>query len=87
MHEILGNKEKISVELNNLVVILKEQECYCYRIAHFLLGKEEAAEMATEQALLELARNRCFFAESAEQRRESAKKVIIKHSLKASLNQ
>jgi hypothetical protein len=83
----LGNKEKNSLELNNVAVILREQECYCYRIAHFLLRKEEAALFATEQALLELARSRCFLAESTGQRRERAKKVIIKHSLKASLRQ
>lgn len=73
------------MELSQIARILKEHEGYCYQVAYFLLQQEDVAVLATERALLELGRSRCFLSESAEERRHRAKRVAAKHSLRIRL--
>jgi hypothetical protein len=69
------------VELIFIAEVLKEYELYCYRIAFYLLEREEPAVLATKQALIELAQNECFFIENNVERWKMAKKATVKHSL------
>lgn len=72
----------MKVELEKIATVLKEYELYCYRIAFYLLEKEEFAITATKQTLLELGRNQRFLSDTAEKRRAWAKRTAIKSSLK-----
>jgi hypothetical protein len=69
------------VELIYIAEVLKEYELYCYRIAFYLLEREELAVLATKQALIELAHNECFFIGNNVERWKMAKKTTVKHSL------
>lgn len=60
---------------------LKEAEAYCYRIAFFLLEREEEAVCAVRDTLLELCEEGSFFHEPKETRMRRAKTVVAAKAL------
>lgn len=60
---------------------LKEVETYCYRIAFFLLEREDEAVCAVREAIMELCEEEDFFREPEEARLRRAKAVVTVKSL------
>jgi hypothetical protein len=71
----------VAVDLGQMVILLKEYEGFCYRIAYYLLRQESRACAATRQALLELAQSSSFRTDSSAERQVLAKRLVIKHAL------
>jgi hypothetical protein len=69
-------------DIQRTVAILKQYEIYCYQIAYFLLSSECAAVRAVSNALLELGSDSELYHLPDSERREKAKRITVKHSLK-----
>ncbi|QHW30387.1 hypothetical protein GZH47_05700 [Paenibacillus rhizovicinus] len=63
--------------LHDRFTLLRNEEQYCYQVAHYVLGNDSDAAAASEQALLALARDPQFMTAAAEERRSMAKKASI----------
>lgn len=69
------------MDIQERVKILKEHESYCYQVSFYLVQDEQLSIEATTTALLELAGDPDFFKGSPEEKKEIAKRVVIRSSL------
>ncbi|WP_409344453.1 hypothetical protein [Paenibacillus sp. MBLB4367] len=63
------------------VSVLKDYECFCYRVAFYLLMEEAEAIVASRKALAELLRDDTFFEETEAVRRHKVKRAATIHAL------
>jgi hypothetical protein len=68
--------------LHDTFTLLRGVEHYCYQVAHYLLGDDDDAAAACENALLALACDAKFFAAEHEERRGLAKKAAVACAMK-----